>query len=80
MQAGANVITSIVPPGSGLAGVARPSLDIEDGRRTVAGVRKVLEDCGLRPSDRGEYLAWIQQRRRALGSNRTKGKMACGLL
>jgi len=33
LEAGANVVTTIVPPGRGLAGVVRHSLDIEDGKR-----------------------------------------------
>jgi methylornithine synthase len=35
LHAGANVVTSIVPPGGGLAGVARPAMDIEEGRRAA---------------------------------------------
>jgi methylornithine synthase len=48
LEAGANVVTSIVPPGQGLVGVARRHLDIDDARRTAAGVLPVLEECGLR--------------------------------
>ncbi len=62
LEAGANVVTSIVPPGRGLAGVARHSLDIEEGRRTIASVLKVLETCGLRTATIEEYLAWIRSR------------------
>ena len=49
LQAGANVVTSIVPPGQGLAGVARSYLDIDDARRTVSSVLPVLAECGLEP-------------------------------
>jgi methylornithine synthase len=38
LKAGANVVTSLVPPGFGLAGVAQSSLDIADARRTTASI------------------------------------------
>ena len=79
LAAGANVITSIVPPGSGLAGVAQHSLDIEDGRRTMPAVLKVLKDSGLKPAREEEYRSWIKERHRAIGASRLKGKIACGL-
>lgn len=47
IDAGANVVTSIVPPMQGLAGVAQSSLDIDDARRTTTSVATVLEKCGL---------------------------------
>ncbi len=62
LDAGANVITSIVPPGEGLAGVAQSSLDIDDARRTVTCVESVLRECGLVPATRDEYLQWIKNR------------------
>jgi methylornithine synthase len=62
LDAGANVVTSLVPPGQGLAGVAQNSLDIDDGRRTVAGVGPVLRDRGLSPATRAEYRQWIDDR------------------
>jgi methylornithine synthase len=77
LEAGANVITSIVPPGSGLAGVAQHSLDIEDGRRTMPAVLKVLKDSGLRPAREDEYRSWIIDRQRETGASSLKGKVAC---
>ena len=62
LDAGANVVTSIVPPGQGLSGVAQSSLDIEEGKRTVNGVRKVLDRCKLRPATAGEYSLWMKER------------------
>lgn len=47
LEAGANVITSIIPPKRGLAGVAQHELDIECGGRTVAQVSEVLDDLGV---------------------------------
>jgi methylornithine synthase len=62
LEAGANVVTSIVPPGEGLAGVAQHSMDIEDGRRTNASVRKVVKACGLKAAGDGEYRNWVKSR------------------
>ena len=69
LDAGANVVTSIVPPGSGLTGVAQHSLDIEDGRRTIASVLNVLEDCALRPASQTDYLDWIKHRQKERAAN-----------
>jgi len=63
LDAGANVVTSLVPPGQGLAGVAQNSLDIEDARRTMEGVLPILTDSGLQPALQKEYIDWIRQRR-----------------
>ena len=38
IAAGANVVTSIVPPDLGLAGVSQSELDIDEGLRTAAEV------------------------------------------
>ena len=62
LDAGANVVTSIVPPEKGLAGVANHSLDIEDSRRTLSHVLPVLKTCGLRPALPEEYLDWMAKR------------------
>jgi len=77
LEAGANVITSIVPPGSGLAGVARHSLDIEDGKRTMPAVLKVLKDGGLRPAAEDAYCSWINDRHRATSASLLQRKVAC---
>ena len=64
LKAGANVVTSIVPSGCGLAGVASKDLDIENQRRSVAAVVRQLGELGLEPALPGEYRAWVEQRRR----------------
>jgi len=69
LEAGANVVTSIVPPGRGLAGVARHSLDIEEGNRTIASVKDILPACGLRPAGDEKYLSWINRRRDSIYSD-----------
>jgi methylornithine synthase len=62
LAAGANVVTSLIPPGQGLAGVAQCDLDIEDGKRTVAGIQSILKKSGLEPASSQEYHSWLNQR------------------
>lgn len=64
LNAGANVVTSIVPPGDGFSGVAHHSLDIEEARRTVSSVKTVLESCDLCPAKKEEYAAWVETRQK----------------
>jgi methylornithine synthase len=80
LNAGANVVTSIVPPGEGLAGVAQHNLDIEEGRRTIGSVMKVLEACELRSARIEEYLAWIRSRQEAMACTfqRRKSRVSGG--
>ena len=62
LEAGANVVTSIVPPEQGLAGVANYSLDIEASRRSTGHILPVLEHHGLRAATAREYQDWVDQR------------------
>ncbi|MEL7563805.1 MAG: methylornithine synthase PylB [Dehalobacterium sp.] len=64
LGAGANVVTSIIPPQAGLAGVSNSDLDIEDGNRTVKRVTETLEELGLRPASAIEYIDWVHKRQR----------------
>ncbi len=59
LNAGASVVTSIVPPTVGLAGVSQAELDIDEGYRTVAGVLPHLDQLGLRAGTVAEYRAWL---------------------
>jgi methylornithine synthase len=59
LNAGANVVTSLIPPHLGLAGVAQSTRDIDEGFRTVSGVRPVLERLGLQPATPGRYRDWV---------------------
>jgi methylornithine synthase len=72
LDAGANVVTSLVPPGLGLAGVAQSSLDIKDARRTSASVLPVLEACGLSAGSTQEYVSWIEGRWEKAGRKYSK--------
>lgn len=62
LDAGANVVTSIIPPDAGLAGVSQSTLDISEGYRTVQGVTPILAECGLVPAEQQEYAAWLTSR------------------
>jgi methylornithine synthase len=64
LDAGANVITSLIAPGSGMTGVASLTRDIENSQRMPSGLRSVLTRCGLKPADREAYRRWMRRRRR----------------
>ena len=66
LDAGANVVTSLVPPTFGLSGVAHSDLDIENSKRTMAGIRPILSECGLTSASRTDYLHWIRNRQEQL--------------
>lgn len=59
LDAGANVVTSIIPPSSNLAGVSQSTLDIEQGLRTVPEVKKILSGMGLEAADAVDYMDWV---------------------
>ena len=77
LAAGANVVTSLVPAGFGLAGVARSSLDIAEAGRTTAGIRLELEKLGMRVASATDYQIWVANRRKKILYNPVKEKMAC---
>jgi methylornithine synthase len=66
LEAGANVITSIVPPNLALAGVAQSSLDIDNSNRNASSVVAVLEECGLKKASPDEYRLWVEDRKKTL--------------
>lgn len=59
LEAGANVITSLIPSGRGFSGVAS-RLDIEESRRSVGAVRAELARLGLEPGGPAAYRAWLE--------------------
>lgn len=61
LDAGANVITSIIPPLKGLAGVAQHELDIDDGGRSMENVECVLDELGVQKASRSDYAALLTQ-------------------
>lgn len=68
LGAGANVVTSLIPPQSGLAGVARHKRDIDEGCRTVRGVLPVLEKTGMEAAAPYEYADWLMGQRNILSA------------
>jgi methylornithine synthase len=66
LEAGANVITSLIPPRLGLSGVSQPSLGIDNGARTVQGVAPLLDRIGLTVATNQEYFRWICAEKSAL--------------
>ena len=62
LDAGANVVTSLVPPDRGLAGVAHASLDIDDARRTPESILPILEACDLQPASNETFTQWVAKR------------------
>lgn len=63
INAGANVVTSIVPPSQHLAGVAQHELDIENGNRSVEHVFNMLEDMGHHHASSAEYRSFLEAHR-----------------
>lgn len=61
INAGANVITSIIPPKTGLAGVAQNSMDVDDGGRTVEEASHILVGMGLHPASVKEYKDYLRR-------------------
>lgn len=59
LQAGANVITSIIPPQEGFLGVANAETDIDQGYRTIQGIQETLQECGLNLASAEEYKQWV---------------------
>ena len=70
LDAGASLITSIIPPNEDLAGVAQSCMDIEDGTRSVTHVIELLEDMGRRPATTEECRRMFDERKRRLVQSR----------
>jgi len=64
LNAGTNVVTSVIPPQHGLAGVSRAWLDIEDGQRTVSAVTSEIERLGLKIAPASVYQHWLEEEKR----------------
>jgi len=66
LDAGANVVTYIVPPNQGLDGVAQWALDIDSSRRTIAGIIPVLRQCNLKAAELPGYVEWMTNRKKII--------------
>ena len=63
VMAGANVATSLVPAGSGLAGVASKELDIDNHCREPLAVSQKLLEAGFEVASREDYLSHLETAR-----------------
>ncbi len=72
LAAGANVVTSIIPSGFGLSGVASER-DIGTALRDVAAVRSSLESLGHAVADQDAYKIWTEERKQ----RQREGKSLC---
>lgn len=59
IEAGANLITSIIPPKSGLMGVAHSVMDVDEGGRTVEEASEILASMGLRIATHEELKTFL---------------------
>ena len=59
IDAGANLITSIIPPKSGLMGVANSVMDVDEGGRTVEEASEILGSMGLRIATDKEFKEFL---------------------
>jgi methylornithine synthase len=66
LEAGANVITSLIPPKLGLSGVSQPTLGIDEGSRTVQGVAPMLDKMGMEVATNQDYFHWVCREKAAL--------------
>ena len=64
LDAGANVVTGLVPPGTGLAGMISNVLRFKSDWPTVNGIGRILQSCGLAPASAEDYRHWMQRRKR----------------
>lgn len=55
LNAGANIVTSILPPNSRLEGVANYDREFEERNRDIKSVIKRLESMGLEPAQQDEF-------------------------
>jgi methylornithine synthase len=76
LASGPNVVSSIIPPSSGLAGVAQPHLGVDEGLRTVEGVRPFIERLGLQVASKKSYSRWVDKEKE-LQSARLKLERSC---
>lgn len=66
IDAGANVVTSIIPPKSGLMGVAQSKMDVDEGGRTAKEAREILMGMGLRGASNEEYKEYLAHLKKML--------------
>jgi methylornithine synthase len=70
LDAGANVITSLIMPESGFAGVSNATLDVDNGSRSLPGILDTIGELGLRMGSGSEFES-------ALGKLREECEIQC---
>lgn len=65
LDAGANVVDALIPPGHELAGMISNVLDFDADRPTSGGIGRTLNACGLEPGSIDDYHRWLIQRKQA---------------
>ena len=63
LEAGANVVSSLILPQSEMVGVAQSTLDVFEGHRTVHGIVPIISELGLEPAALDDYVSWIGNER-----------------
>ena len=66
LEAGANVVTSLIPPNLDMVGVAQSTLGVNEGFRTVKGISLILNELGLSPAELCDYIAWVNNKKTEL--------------
>jgi methylornithine synthase len=61
LRAGANVVTSLIPPGKGFTGVVRHTPDIDNARRMPQNIAPILAHCALEAASVENYMGWIEK-------------------
>jgi len=61
LASGPNLVSSIIPPNSGLAGVAQAHLGVDEGLRSVDGIKPFIERLGLQVASKKSYLRWVDE-------------------
>ena len=62
LRAGANVVTSIIPPALGMMGVSNAELDVNEGKRTTEHITPFLLAKGYMPADMDDYRSWLARK------------------
>jgi methylornithine synthase len=60
INAGGNIVTSLIPPKTGLVGVAQSRMNVDDGGRTAAEAGAILRELGLVPATAEEYMDYLK--------------------
>jgi methylornithine synthase len=64
LASGANVVSSVILPKSGLAGVAQAQLGVEEGLRTIDAIRPHIDRLGLRIASEKSYVRWVDEEKK----------------